>query len=137
MRKLDATPASLLLNSGRVLAWFDRDADYPDPAAPPIGRVFVDRKTGEFVEVAREAVEPSPDLWLELPIPDHALHHRWFRKFLGSIGCEDEYYGSIGRWLRDYGSDARVRLWSRFRSEQVLAYVVAKCRSAGIDAEVH
>lgn len=135
MTKLDTNPAILRLNGGAVLARFDRDADYPDPAAPPMGRVFIDRKTGEFVEVARGAVEPPPDRWLELPIPDHALRHRWFRAFLGSIGCEDEYYGSIGRWLEDYGSEARVRMWTNFRSQQVLTYVVATCRRAGIDAK--
>ena len=133
MRSAEGSP--LRLNGDWILERLDRDADYPDPSGPPMGRVLMSRATGRFMEVAREATVSS-DSWLEVPIPDHALHHKWFRAFLGSIGCEDEYFGSIGRWLKDYGSDVRLKLWSNFRSEQVFGYVIATCRRAGIDTEV-
>ena len=126
----------LQLDGAWISAGLDRDADYPNPDGPPMGRVFLNRKTGQFIDVARESDEPSADAWLEVPVPDHGQHHRWFRAFLHSIGCEDEYFGSIGRWLNEYGSEARFELWSAFRSERVVDYVIATCRRAGIDAEV-
>ena len=139
----------LQLDGGWISTGLDQDADYPNPDGPETGRVFLNRDTGQFVGVLwdrgdddddsakeREVIESSPVSWLEIPIPDHGQRHRWFRAFLGSIGCEDEYYGSIGRWLKEYGSDVRVELWSKYRSERVVDYVIARCRAAGIDAEV-
>jgi hypothetical protein len=130
-----AVKSPLQLDGGWISAGLDRDADYPNPERPPMGRVFMNRETGEFIE-AQEPIESSPVSWLEIPIPDHGQHHRWFRAFLGSIGCEDEYFGSIGRWLNEYGSDVRFELWSNFRSERVIDHVIATCRAAGIDAEI-
>ena len=101
-----------------------------------MGRVFMNRTTGEFIEAAYEAGEPSAETWLAIPIPDHGLRHKWFRSFLASIGREDEYSGSIGRWLKETGSEVRAQLWSNFRSDRVAAYVIAACRRAGIDATV-
>lgn len=124
------------LDGAWISAWIDRDADYPDLSGPPMGRIFMNRDTGEFVEVVQETGAPCVDSWLEIPIPGHRQHHKWFRAFLSSIGCEDEYRGSIGRWLNQYGSDVRFRMWSAFRSERVVDYVIATCRRAGIDAEV-
>ena len=113
-----------------------------------MGRVFMNRETGKFIEVLRdrddddddsakerEAVESSPDSWLEIPIPDHGQHHKWLRAFLRSIDREQEYSGSIGRWLQEYGSDDEAA-WYTFRSERVVDYVIATCLGAGIDAEV-
>ena len=139
----------LQLDGGWISAGLDRNADYPNPDGPQMGRVFMNRETGQFVGVLRdrdadddastkerEAIESSPVSWLEIPIPSHGQHHKCFRVFLGSIGCEDEYFGSIGRWLKEYGSDVRAELWSNFRSERVVDYVIARCRAAGIDAQV-
>jgi len=139
----------LQLDRGWIAAGLDHDADYPSPDGPPMGRVFMNRATGQFVEVLRDrddddndsatmrqTIESSPVSWLEIPFPDHGQYHKWFRAFLGSIGCEDEYFGSIGRWLKEYGSDTRFRMWSNFRSEKVVNHVITTCRSAGIDAEV-
>lgn len=144
-----AVTSPLRLDGGWISAGLNQDADYPNPDGPQMGRVFMNRETGQFVGVLRdpdddddasakerEAIGSSPVSWLEIPIPDHGQHHKWFRAFLGSIGCEDEYFGSIGRWLKEYGSDVRVELWSNFRSERVVDYVIARCRAAGIDAEV-
>jgi len=137
------------LDGSWISAELNQDADYPNPDRAQIGRVFMNRKTGRFVGVLqsrdnddaanakeREAIESSPVSWLEIHIPDHRQHHKWFRAFLESIGCEDEYFGSIGRWLNDYGSNVRVELWSNFRSQRVVDHVIAICRVAGIDAEV-
>ena len=140
-RSSDAAPhvrvrARFPLSRASIVARLDRDADYPDLSGPPRGRVFINRETGELVELVPEAVEPGSDSWLEIPIPDHGQRHRWFRAFLSSIGCEDEYFGSIGRWLQEYGSDVRFRMWSTFRSERVVEHVVATCRRAGIGGEV-
>lgn len=137
----------LQLDSGWISAALDQDADYPNPGGPPLGRVFMNRATGEFIEVLRdrdddddgakerEAIESSPDAWLEIPIPDHGQHHEWFRAFLRSIDREQEYSGSIGGWLKEYGSDNEVA-WYNFRSERVVDYVIAMCCGAGIKAEV-
>ena len=138
----------LQLDSGWISAALDQDADYPNPDGFLMGRVFMNRETGEFIEVlrdrndddddsvkGREAVESSPDSWLEIPIPDHGQHHKWFRAFLRSIDREQEYSGSIGHWLQEYGSDDEVA-WYTFRSERVVDYVIATCLGAGIDAEV-
>ena len=124
----------LRLHRARILACLDRDADYPNPADSPMGRVFMNRQTGEFIEVAQGASEPSSS-WLAIPIPSHGQRHKWFRVFLGTIGREDEYFGSIGRWLKEHASGVRAELWSNFRSERVVAYAIAACRHAGIDAE--
>ena len=80
----------------------------------------MNRETGKFIEVLRdrndddedsakerEAVESSPDSWLEIPIPDHGQHHKWLRAFLRSIDREQEYSGSIGGWLKEYGSTTK------------------------------
>lgn len=136
VRKHAHTRVRLQLAGAWILARLDRDADYPDPSGPPMGRVFMNRDTGEFVELEQDAGAPCVDSWLEIPIPDHGQRHKWFRAFLSSIGCEDEYDGSIGRWLNEYGSDVRFRMWSKFRSERVVDYVIATCRRAGIDGEV-
>ena len=138
----------LQLDSGWIVAALEQDADYPNPDGSSMGRVFVNRDTGTFIEVlrdrdhddddsakAREAVESSPDSWLEIPIPNHGQHHKWLRAFLRSIDREREYSGSIGGWLREYGSDDEAA-WYTFRSERVVDYVIATCLGAGIDAEV-
>ena len=138
----------LQLDSSWISAGLDQDADYPNPDGSPLGRVFMNRETGKFIEVLRDrdddeedsakeraAIESSPVSWLEIPIPDHGQHHKWFRAFLRSINREQEYAGSIGDWLREYGSDDEVA-WYVFRSERVVDYVIATCRGAGIDAEV-
>ena len=140
--------SALQLDGGWISAGLDQDADYPNPDGPPLGLVFMNRETGEFIEVPpdrdaadddsaneRQAIESSPDSWLEIPIPDHEQHHKWFRAFLRSIAREQEYAGSIGGWLKEYGSDDEVS-WYHFRSERVVDYVIATCRGAGIDAEV-
>ncbi len=119
-----------------IVALLDRDADYPDPFGPPRGRVFANRETGELVELVPEAKQPCSESWLEIPIPEHGQRHRWFRAFLSSVGREDEYDGSIGRWLKAYGSDVRCRMWSTFRAERVVNHTIATCRRAGIDAEI-
>ena len=51
----------------------------------------------------------------------------------GSIDREREYSGSIGGWLREYGSDDEAA-WYTFRSERVVDYVIATCLGAGIDS---
>ena len=136
VRKPAPPRARLQLGRDWVVALLDRDADYPDLSGAPRGRVFVNRGTGELVELVAEASEPGLGSWLEIPIPEHGQRHRWFRAFLASIGCEDEYDGSIGRWLKVYGSDARFRMWSAFRAERVADHATATCRRAGIDAEI-
>lgn len=136
IKALGAELTPLRLTRACCLEWLDRDADYPNPSDPPMGRVFMNRTTGEFIGVAQESNGPSPVSWLAMPIPDHGLRHKWFRAFLESIGCEDEYTGSIGRWLTEHGSDVRAQLWSNFRSDRVIAHIIAACRRAGIDAKV-
>lgn len=136
IKALGAELTPLRLTRACCLEWLDRDADYPNPSDPPMGRVFMNRTTGEFIEVEQESSEPSPDTWLAMPIPDHGLRHKWFRAFLESVGREDEYTGSIGRWLKEHGSDVRAQLWSNFRSDRLVAYIIATCRRAGIDAKV-
>lgn len=136
VRKPAQPRARLQLCRDWVVAHLDRDADYPDLSVAPRGRVFVNRETGELVELVPEASGPGSDSWLEIPLPEHGQRHRWFRAFLRSIGCEDEYDGSIGRWLKAYGSDVRFRMWSTFRAERVADHATATCFRAGIDAEI-
>ena len=64
--------------------------------------------------------------WLEIPIPNHGQHHKWLRAFLRSIDRERECSGSIGGWLKEYGSDDEAA-WYTFRSERVVDYVIATC----------
>ena len=64
---------ALQLDGGWISAGLDQDADYPNPDGPPMGLVFMNRKTGEFIEVPpdrdaavddsaneRQAIESSP-----------------------------------------------------------------------------
>ena len=62
------------LDSGWISTGADQDGDYPNPDGPPMGRAFMNRETGEFIEVEREAGEPS-DSWL-ITVPDHRQHHK-------------------------------------------------------------
>ena len=136
VRKPAPPRARLQLGRDWVVALLDRDADYPDLSGAARGRVLVNRGTGELVELVPGASEPGLGSWLEIPIPEHGQRHRWFRAFLASIGCEDEYDGSIGRWLKAHGSDARFRMWSSFRADRVAEHATATCRRAGIEAEI-
>ena len=43
--------SALRLDSGWISAGLDQDADYPNPDGLPMGLVFMNRETGEFIEV--------------------------------------------------------------------------------------
>ena len=49
----------LQLENGWISPEVDQDGDCPNPDGPPMGRVFMNPETGDFIEVKREAGEPS------------------------------------------------------------------------------
>ena len=67
----------LQLESGWISTEVDQDGDCPNPDRPPMGRVFMNPETGDFIEVKREAGEPSSDWWLEVLVPDHRRITKW------------------------------------------------------------
>ncbi len=142
---------TLRVDSGILSAWLGEDADF---AAYPC-RVYLDRETGQIVGVyeqdrdatlagdaeednrqRRQEVATQPGAFLEIPIPDHGQRHKWFREFLESWGQEDTYFGSIGGWLKQYGTTDDRYAWRNFEWDCVIQHAVKVAEVAGLKLEV-
>ncbi len=122
---------------------FLRDSDFSDPH-----RLYLNRKSGGLVEVyegafcgefateaenraARHRVEEAPLQFLEIPIPDHGQYHTWFQEFLETTG-RDGYFGSIGGWFKEHGSEEDKLEWQDFVARQVADYFIDVCKAEGV-----
>ena len=122
---------------------FLQDRDFSDPRRLYLNResgdlveVYEDRFGGEFVtekenQAARLRVTEAATQFLEIPIPDHGQHHVWFKDFLDTTGREG-YFGSIGGWLKVYGSEEDKYEWQEFRDCRLADCFVDCCERNGL-----
>ncbi len=84
----------------------------------------------------REAVAQDPARFLEIPIPAHEQRHRWLLAFLAEIGRRDEYFGSIGGWMKEHASPEDVNDWREFEWEQIEEYACEMARGHGVTLDL-
>ena len=91
---------------------FCEDADFPPQ--DDLGRPFLNCHTGELRYAKRRL---SASRYVEVPRPDHGTWHKHFLKWLGSIGQESSYWGTIGGWLKEVGTQEDRWAWDDYRGE--------------------
>jgi hypothetical protein len=135
-----------------LIEYLDHDRDYiPQETMGllPSHRVYINRTTRKLVcvfedEGARDegdttrehVVAEQPEALVEIPIPNHAMRHKWFQSFLRSRSREGEYFGSIGGWLKERADEEDRRAWNHFRQKSVGRYAISVAKSAGIILKV-
>ena len=143
LRELDVD-----FDSDQVIAWLNQDSDYyPYPY-----KVYLNREKGDLVCVwecdddadtegistvednqrLRHQVTESPEMFLDIPVPNHAQRHLWFQEFLEKIGRSEEYFRSIGGWFAEYGEDTDRFEWEGTLRTQTIQYFSKICKANGI-----
>ena len=80
----------------------------------------------------RREVGEHPEIYLEIPVPDHEQWHAWFREFLERKGRSEEYFGSIGGWIKERASEEDYRDWENFQSDCVVRHATEVAAVAGV-----
>ncbi len=140
------------VDRGMLITHLEEDSDYQ---LHPY-RVYLNRENGELLSIyedeeevesmfginveetrnLRREVRDHPEVYLEIPVPDHAQWHEWFQEFLEQRDRSEEYFGSIGGWIKQYASKEDYRDWENFKSSCVVRYAMEIAAAAGAKIKI-
>ncbi|MEE9192521.1 MAG: hypothetical protein V3U04_07930 [Candidatus Aerophobetes bacterium] len=135
-----------------LTTYLEEDSDYQEHPY----RVYLNRGNGELLSIyedeeevenmfglsaeetrnLRREVENNPEVYLEFPVPGHAQWHEWFQEFLEQRDRSEEYFGSIGGWIKQYASEEDYRDWENFKPSCVVRYAIEIATAAGVKIKI-